>query len=117
MFDNSMFNDCYNKEDSSDIAELGSAKLYLNPSNWWQDSDRVYHPIDGSDDDEEVQLTPHCLPSLPHSKWTQFISTSWSCQSIFASSRPLLNNSCLMKTEGVFFRRMIPLIGTIPSLD
>ena len=31
-------------------------------------------------------------------------------------SSPLLNNSCLMRTGGVCFRRMAPLIGTTPLL-
>ena len=47
-------NDLPSDEGGSDMAWLGGNDLPLHFSDWEQDSDGVYHPIDESDDEEEV---------------------------------------------------------------
>ena len=47
------------------MAWLGGDESPLHFSDWKQDSNGVYHPIDESDEEEEVQVTTHLLPSLP----------------------------------------------------
>ena len=58
-------NNLPSNDGGSDMAWLGGDNSPLHFSNWEQDSNGVYCPIDESDDEEEAQVMTHHLPSLP----------------------------------------------------
>ena len=58
-------NDLPSDEGGSDMAWLGDDDSFPHWSDFEQDSDGVYRPIDESDVEEEAQTMTHRLPSLP----------------------------------------------------